>query len=91
MVSLLFLKRMVNWVAIFNTKNDAWGAYSYKESEDAVRVNVKPEFVEDNQESLAYKVGKSAINFAWAKARLSIPSFYKVKRFFLTILNLSLR
>ena len=54
-------------------KNDAWGAYSYKESEDAARVNVKPEFVADNQEALEYSVGKDALNFAWAKTRLSIP------------------
>ena len=66
-------KKDGDWIAIFNTKNDAWGAYSYKESEDAVRVNVKPEFVKDNQESLAYEVDKNAINFAWEKARLSIP------------------
>ena len=66
-------KKDGDWVVIFNTKNDAWGAYSYKESQDALRVSVTPEFVNDNQEALAYSVDKDAINFAWAKARLSIP------------------
>ena len=61
------------WTVIFNTKNDAWGAYSYKESEDAARLDVKPEFVDDVQEALMYSVGKNAINFAWDKARLTIP------------------
>ena len=66
-------KKDGEWVAIFNTKNDAWGAYSYKESEDALRVNIKPEFSDENQEALAYSVGKNAIQFAWEKARLTIP------------------
>ena len=66
-------KKDSDWVVIFNTKNDAWGAYSYKESEDAARINVKPEFVDENQEALMYGVGDGAINFAWEKARLTIP------------------
>ncbi|NNC69308.1 MAG: DUF2911 domain-containing protein [Flavobacteriaceae bacterium] len=66
-------KKDADWTVIFNNKNDAWGAYSYKESEDALRVNVKPEFVKENKEALEYSVGKDAINFAWEKARISIP------------------
>ena len=61
------------WTVIFNKKNDAWGAYSYKEADDALRVNVKPNFVSENQEQLKYEVGEDAILFAWEKARLSIP------------------
>lgn len=61
------------WVAIFNTKNDGWGAYSYKESEDAVRVKIKPEFTKNNQETLEYSVGKDGIIFNWEKAKLMIP------------------
>ncbi|MDJ0645540.1 MAG: DUF2911 domain-containing protein [Flavobacteriaceae bacterium] len=66
-------KKEGDWVVIFNTKNDAWGAYSYKESEDALRLNVTPDFVADNQESLLYSVVENAITFAWEKARLTIP------------------
>ncbi len=62
-----------DWVAIFNTKNDGWGAYAYKQSQDALRVNIKPEFVEDTQEMLSYSIDDDSINFAWDKARLSIP------------------
>jgi len=62
-----------NWVVILNSKNDGWGAYSYKQSDDVVRLEVAPTFVEDNQEALAYSVGKSSIDFAWEKARISIP------------------
>lgn len=66
-------KKNADWVVIFNTKNDAWGAYSYKESEDAARINVKPEFTKSNQESLEYSVGKNSIVFNWEKAKLTIP------------------
>jgi len=62
-----------NWVAIFNKRNADWGAFSYDEKEDAVRVEVAPVFVDDVQEALNYSVGKSSVDFAWEKARLSIP------------------
>lgn len=62
-----------DWVAIFSTKNDAWGAKKYDEKEDALRVNIKPEFVSENQEKLNYSVTDNSIVFAWEKARLTIP------------------
>lgn len=55
-----------NWTAIFNTKNDAWGAYSYKESDDALRVDVKAKDTKENVENLTYKVTDKSIKFAWA-------------------------
>ncbi len=30
------------WVIIFNKKAEQWGAFSYKQSDDALRVNVRP-------------------------------------------------
>lgn len=62
-----------DWTVIFNTKNDAWGAFSYKEEEDALRVDIAPEFVDDVQEQLEYSVDDEGINFAWDKVRLFIP------------------
>jgi hypothetical protein len=61
-----------DWTVIFNKKNDGWGAYSYNQEEDALRVNITPSFVEDIQEQLQYSVGKNTIDFAWEKARLEI-------------------
>jgi hypothetical protein len=61
------------WTIIFNKKNDAWGASSYNQDEDVLRVNIKPEFVGENQEKLLYTVDRKSIIFAWEKARLSIP------------------
>ncbi|MCF6348207.1 MAG: DUF2911 domain-containing protein [Flavobacteriaceae bacterium] len=62
-----------DWTIIFNKKNDAWGAYSYKQEEDALRIDIAPKFVDDSQEQLLYSVGENAIDFAWEKARLTIP------------------
>jgi len=61
-----------DWVIIFNSKNDAWGAFSYNESEDVLRLKLLPSFVDDTQEALKYSVNESFIDFAWGKARLSI-------------------
>jgi hypothetical protein len=61
------------WVAIFSKKNDAWGAFSYSEAEDALRLTVKAEFVDDVQEQLMYAVDNSGIVFAWDKVKLNIP------------------
>ncbi|MDH5476033.1 MAG: DUF2911 domain-containing protein [Cyclobacteriaceae bacterium] len=61
-----------DWVAIFNSKNDAWGASSYNQEEDVLRVNIKPSFVDENQEQLKFSVSSKSIDFAWGKARLAI-------------------
>ena len=61
-----------DWTVIFNTKNDGWGAYSYNEKEDALRIEVTPDFVNDVQEQLEYSVGEESIDFAWEKVRISI-------------------
>jgi len=61
------------WTAIFSSKNDAWGSKGYSEANDVARVNIKPTFSKENQESLLFSIGTSTIDFAWEKARLSIP------------------
>jgi hypothetical protein len=62
-----------DWTAIFSKKNDAWGSNGYAESDDALRVNLAPKMASDNQEQLKFSVGSNGIDFAWEKARLSIP------------------
>jgi hypothetical protein len=62
-----------DWTVIFNKENDEWGAFSYKQEEDALRINVTPSFVNDTQEQLLYSIGDNTIDFAWEKARLAIP------------------
>lgn len=62
-----------DWIVIFNKKNDGWGAYSYDAKDDALRVNIKPKFVDESMESLTYRVERAGIAFGWADARLMIP------------------
>lgn len=66
-----------DWVAIFSKTNDQWGAYSYKQSEDALRVNVSPSKTKGEQEQLKYSVNRKSIDFAWENVSLSIPVLSK--------------
>ena len=63
------------WTVIFNKTHDQWGAYRYDEAEDALRVEVKPQFKSVNQERLVYSIHDQAIDkgyikMAWEKARV---------------------
>lgn len=55
-----------NWVAIFSNKNDAWGSSSYKQKDDALRLDVKVKTLKESKENLTYKVSEKGIKFAWA-------------------------
>jgi len=55
-----------DWIVIFSKKNNAWGAFEYKESEDALRVKVKAIDNAEIVEKLSYEVIKHGIKFAWA-------------------------
>lgn len=61
------------WTVILNSKNDAWGAFSYKQDEDVLRINVKPDYTDNNQEMLDYSIGDKEIIIKWAKVRILIP------------------
>ncbi len=61
-----------DWVVIFNKVWDQWGAFSYDDSQDAIRINVLPEWSEEVQESLMYVVNDRGIAFAWEKARINL-------------------
>src|SRR6266705_6285071 len=43
-----------SWTVIFSKMSSAWGSYSYKQEEDALRVNVKPRPIE-MEEALEYE------------------------------------
>ncbi len=63
-----------DWTLIFNKVNDAWGSFSYKPENDALRIKVKPESA-PFQESLVYTIenvdGSSAdVVLAWEKVRV---------------------
>lgn len=72
------------WTVIFSKANTAWGSFSYKESEDALRVNVKPQPAE-MQEALAYSIDQPTENSAvvtmrWEKVAVPFKVSLDVNR-----------
>ena len=63
-----------DWTVIFNKKADQWGSYSYDETEDALRVQVKAqphEFTEWMEFSLPdIAVDKATVALDWEKLRV---------------------
>lgn len=61
---------------IFSRTNTGWGSYSYKQEEDALRVNVKPRPLNENEEALEYefedlKPNSATVTLKWEK--LAVP------------------
>ncbi len=61
------------WTIILNSKNDAWGAFSYNQEDDVLRMNVKPMNMDKNQEALDYAIGDKEIIIKWEKVKIVIP------------------
>lgn len=60
------------WTIIFNRKHDQWGAYDYKESEDVLRVKVKPATADEHFEAMTFDINKDGIvSLLWEKMRVS--------------------
>ena len=66
-------KKQGDWVVIFSKRNADWGAYKYDQKQDALRLNITPEWTDKNQEQLTYYFSENLIVFAWEKVKLSIP------------------
>jgi hypothetical protein len=65
-----------SWTVIFSKTNTAWGSYSYKEDEDALRVDVKPRPLAEMKEALEFefedlKPDSTAVTLKWEK--LGVP------------------
>jgi hypothetical protein len=61
---------------IFSKTNTGWGSYSYKQEEDALRVNVKPRPLNESEEALEYEFedvqpNSATVTLKWEK--LAIP------------------
>lgn len=55
-----------DWILIFNKTHKQWGAFSYKEADDALRINVKPSQTTTSLERLTYTImasGKVSLNW----------------------------
>jgi len=53
------------WTVIFQKYGKQWGAYSYKESNDVLRVKVKPAKSDSFVETFTIGVGKDQIQLKW--------------------------
>jgi len=63
------------WTIIFNRIADQWGAFQYNESEDALRIKVKPKKSNHFHEWLTYEITKTDdysafISLVWEKLRI---------------------
>lgn len=61
-----------DWVIIFNTDWDEWGAFRYNQENDVLRVFVAPSWVEENQERLEYAVEEGQLKIRWEKVQLAM-------------------
>ena len=65
-----------NWTVIFSKMSTAWGSYTYKKEEDALRVEVKPRPTAETDEALEYefeevKPDSAIVTLKWEK--LAVP------------------
>src|SRR5947199_1607529 len=71
-----------SWTVIFSKTNTGWGSYSYKQDEDALRVNVKPRPLAEMKEALEFefedlKPESTAVTLKWEK--LAVPFTVSIK------------
>jgi hypothetical protein len=72
--ALFTIPKENEWVIIFN-KTLAWGAYQYKEAEDALRVTVKPTKTANFVETFTIGLDGDAVKMEWENTSVS----FKVK------------
>lgn len=60
-----------DWILIFNSVWDQWGAYDYDDAKDALRVTVPAKLTEELQERLEFQINEGGeVVMAWEKARV---------------------
>lgn len=62
--ALFTIPNMESWTIIFNNTPDQWGAFSYDESDDALRVTVEPKAI-DHRETLEFSLDGSQVVVSW--------------------------
>lgn len=53
------------WVIIFQKYSKQWGAFSYKQSNDVLRVSVKPSSTDSFVEAFTITIGKDNVSLKW--------------------------
>lgn len=69
------------WTVVFNGTANQWGSFNYDPAKDTLRVKVKPQVVNDNQEWLSFNFDpvtedSAQVNIRWEK--ISVPFTVKV-------------
>jgi hypothetical protein len=60
-----------SWTIIFNKKWEQWGAYEYKEADDALRISVTPQKAETFSETLTFVIDMNGgISFRWGNYKI---------------------
>lgn len=70
--SLFTIPEESEWTIIFNKKPKQWGAYSYKQEDDALRVKVKPGKSASFNESLNIAVTNGKVLIRWENLEVPI-------------------
>lgn len=70
--ALFFIPEKGAWTVIFNKTAKQWGAYDYKQADDALRVTATPKALSENVERLQYIVQPSGIVLRWEKLELPV-------------------
>lgn len=68
---LHFIPGETSWIVIFSRNSTSWGSFTYDKAEDALRITVKPQTI-DNQEALRYdfddpQPDSAVITMRWEK------------------------
>jgi len=71
-----------SWTVIFSKTNTGWGSYSYKQDEDALRVDVKPRQLAEMKDALEFefedlKPDSTTVTLKWEK--LGVPFTVSIK------------
>jgi hypothetical protein len=64
------------WTIIFNKDSDQWGAYDYKQSDDALRVTVKADVPDKFVETFEIGAEKDGVTLKWENTRV----YFKVSK-----------
>lgn len=69
------------WTIVFNGTANQWGSFTYDPAKDTLRVKAKPQWVNENQEWLAFNIepvgeDSAQVNIRWEK--INVPFTVKV-------------
>ena len=74
-----------SWTVIFSKMSSAWGSYTYKQEEDALRVDVKPRQIAEMEEALEFefedlKPDSAMVTMKWEKIAVPFKVAIKMRK-----------